>query len=116
MLLVQLPLLVLLQTLYASQLTSYDPSMSLVFEVAKNVNYRVKLHFAELKHEAAGKRVFAIKVGQQTVAEGFDIYEKVAWHVLVWGASLCVPFCLHELDASKGSGLGVRVWVLVLVL
>jgi len=38
--------------------------------------YTVRLAFAELVHEAAGKRVFDIKVQGKVVAEGFDVFKE----------------------------------------
>jgi len=38
--------------------------------------YTVRLAFAELEHEAAGKRVFDIKVQGQIVVEGFDVFKE----------------------------------------
>jgi outer membrane protein assembly factor BamB len=38
--------------------------------------YTVRLAFAELDHEAAGKRVFDIKLQGKVVAEGFDVFRE----------------------------------------
>jgi hypothetical protein len=38
--------------------------------------YTVRLAFAELEHEAAGKRVFDIKLQGKVVAEGFDVFNE----------------------------------------
>ena len=38
--------------------------------------YTVRLAFAELDHEAAGKRVFDIKLQGKVVAEGFDVFKE----------------------------------------
>jgi outer membrane protein assembly factor BamB len=39
--------------------------------------YTVRLAFAELVHDAAGKRVFDIKVQNKVVAENFDIFQQL---------------------------------------
>ena len=38
--------------------------------------YTVRLAFAELEHDAAGQRVFDIKIQGQVVAEDFDIFQQ----------------------------------------
>jgi hypothetical protein len=38
--------------------------------------YTVRLAFAELDHDAAGKRVFDVKIQGKVVAEGFDVFQQ----------------------------------------
>ncbi len=44
------------------------------FAVQKNGYYQIVLHFAELQHSAAGKRIFHVKIEDQLVLKDFDIF------------------------------------------
>jgi chitodextrinase len=39
-----------------------------------NVNHKVRLHFAEIYHNASGKRVFNVKINNSVILSNFDIF------------------------------------------
>ncbi|MFB9993280.1 NPCBM/NEW2 domain-containing protein [Deinococcus oregonensis] len=67
----------LYQTEWTGGVTNGTPAGQTAFEYkvpVTNGDYQVRLHFAELNKSAVGQRVFDVKVEDQTVLNGFDIF------------------------------------------
>lgn len=61
------------------------------FAVQKNGYYQVVLHFAELQHDAAGKRLFDVKIEDSLILQNFDMFaEHGKYYAVIQSATIHV--------------------------